>query len=124
MDGTLSLVLTFGVSAAIGFLVGLERERKPTAKAGVRTFTLIAMAGSLAALLTEATGSAWALGTGALAVTGTLVAAYLQDRETVRDDSGTATVMAALVVFFLGGVNYYGYRTPAVALGVGITVRL
>jgi uncharacterized membrane protein (DUF4010 family) len=52
------------------------------------------------------------------------VAAYLQDRETVRDDSGTTTVMAALAVFFLGGINYYGYRTPAVALGVGITVLL
>ncbi len=57
-------------------------------------------------------------------MTGALVAAYLQDRETVRDDSGTTTVMAALAVFFLGGINYYGYRTPAVALGVGITVLL
>jgi uncharacterized membrane protein (DUF4010 family) len=124
MDGSLSLVLTFAVSAGIGLLVGLERERKPSAKAGVRTFTLIALAGSLAALLGEATGSAWALGAGALAVTGMLVAAYLQDRESTRDDSGTTTVVAALAVFFLGGINYYGYRTPAVALGVGITVLL
>ena len=124
MNGTLSLVLTFAVSAGIGLLVGLERERKPTAKAGVRTFTLIALLGSLAALLTESTGSAWALGAGAVAVTGALVAAYLQDRESVRDDSGTTTVMAALAVFFLGGINYYGYRIPAVALGVGITVLL
>ena len=124
MDGTLSLVLTFSVSAAIGLLVGLERERKPSAKAGVRTFTLIALLGSLAALLAEATDSAWTLGAGAIAVTGALVAAYLQDRESVKDDSGTTTVMAALAVYFLGGINYYGYRTPAVALGVGITVLL
>jgi uncharacterized membrane protein (DUF4010 family) len=124
MDGTLSLVLTFSVSAAIGLLVGLERERKPSAKAGVRTFTLIALLGSLGALLAEATDSAWTLGAGAVAVTGALVAAYLQDRESIKDDSGTTTVMAALAVFFLGAVNYYGYRTPAVALGVGITVLL
>jgi uncharacterized membrane protein (DUF4010 family) len=124
MDGTLPLVLTFCVSAAIGLLVGLERERKPSAKAGVRTFTLIALLGSLSALLAEATDSAWTLGAGALAVTGALVAAYLQDRESVKDDSGTTTVMAALAVFFLGAINYYGYRTPAVALGVGITVLL
>jgi uncharacterized membrane protein (DUF4010 family) len=124
MDGTLSLVLTFSVSAAIGLLVGLERERKPSAKAGVRTFTLIALLGSLSALLAEATDSAWTLGAGAVAVTGALVAAYLQDRESIKDDSGTTTVMAALAVFFLGGINYYGYRTPAVALGVGITVLL
>lgn len=124
MNGSLSLVLTFAVSAGIGLLVGLERERKPSAKAGVRTFTLIALLGSLAALLTDASGSAWALGAGAIAVTGALVAAYLHDRETVHDDSGTTTVMAALAVFFLGGINYHGYRTPAVALGVGITVLL
>lgn len=124
MNGTLSLVLTFAVSAAVGLLVGLERERKPSAKAGVRTFTLIAVLGSLAALLDETTGSAWALAAGAVCVTGTLVAAYLHDRDTVHDDSGTTTVVAAIAVFFLGAVNSYGYRLPAVALGVGITVLL
>lgn len=123
MNGTLSLVLTFAVSAAIGLLVGLERERKPSAKAGVRTFTLIALLGSLAALLDEATGTAWALAAGAVCVTGTLVAAYLHDRDAVGD-SGTTTVVAAIVVFFLGAINSYGYRLPAVALGVAVTVLL
>jgi uncharacterized membrane protein (DUF4010 family) len=124
MNALLTLVLTFALSAGIGLLVGLERERKPSAKAGVRTFALIALLGSLAALLTDATGSAWALGAGAVCVTGALVAAYLQDRDTTRDDSGTTTVMAAVAVFFLGAANYYGYRTLAVALGVGMTVLL
>lgn len=124
MDETLHLVTTFALSAGIGLLVGLERERKPSAKAGVRTFTLIAVLGSLAALLENATGSAWSIAAGALSVTGTLVAAYLHDRDTVRDDSGTTTVIAAIAVFFLGAVNYYGYPTLAVALGVGITVLL
>ena len=61
MDGTVHLATTFALSAGIGLLVGLERERKPSAKAGVRTFTLIALLGSLAGLLTESTGSAWAV---------------------------------------------------------------
>ena len=124
MNASLTLVLSFALSAGIGLLVGLERERKPSAKAGVRTFALIAVLGSLAALLTDATGSAWALGAGAVCVTGALVAAYLQDPESVRDDAGTTTVIAAIAVFFLGAANYYGYRTLAVALGVGITVLL
>src|SRR5512137_697275 len=124
MDATLSLVVSFGLSAGIGLLVGLERERKPSAKAGVRTFALIAVLGSLAALISDATGSAWALGSGALCVTGALVAAYLQDPDSVRDDAGTTTVVAAVVVFLLGAANYYGYRTLAVALGVGMTVLL
>jgi uncharacterized membrane protein (DUF4010 family) len=124
MNSSLTLVLSFALSAGIGFLVGLERERKPSAKAGVRTFTLIAVLGSLAALLTDATGSAWVLGAGVVCVTGALVAAYLQDRDSIRDDSGTTTVIAAAAVFFLGAANYYGYRTLAVALGVGMTVLL
>jgi len=124
MNASLTLVLSFALSAGIGLLVGLERERKPSAKAGVRTFALIAVLGSLGALLTDATGSAWTLGAGALCVTGALVAAYLQDPESVRDDAGTTTVVAAIAVFFLGAANYYGYRTLAVALGVGMTVLL
>ncbi len=124
MNPTLTQIVSFALSAGIGLLVGLERERKPSAKAGVRTFALIAVLGSLAALLTEATGSAWALGAGAVCVTGALVAAYLQDRESIHDDSGTTTVMAAIAVFFLGAVNYYGYNILAVALGVGMTALL
>jgi len=49
VEHTLTWALTFAVSAGIGLLVGIERERKPTAKAGLRTFTLIAL---LAAALT------------------------------------------------------------------------
>lgn len=124
MDATLTLVVSFALSAGIGLLVGLERERRPATKAGVRTFALIAVLGSLAALLADATGSAWPLGASALCVTGALVAAYLQDPGSVRDDAGTTTVIAAIVVFSLGAANYYGYRTLAVALGVGMTVLL
>ena len=124
MDSTLTQVVSFAVSAGIGLLVGLERERKPSAKAGVRTFALIAILGTLAALLAEATGSAWALAAGAVCVTAALVAAYLQDRESIHDDAGTTTVVAAIAVFFLGAANYYGYRTLAVALGIGMTALL
>jgi uncharacterized membrane protein (DUF4010 family) len=124
MDATVGLVVTFAVSAGIGLLVGLERERKRTSKAGVRTFTLIAVLGSLSALVADSSGSAWIIGVGAVCVTGTLVAAYLHDHESVRDDSGTTTVIAAVVVYFLGALNYYGFRVPAVALGVAVTVLL
>ena len=98
MDETVDLLGTLALSAGIGLLVGLERERKPSAKAGVRTFALIALLGSLAAVVERAAGSGWIIGLGALAVAGTLVAAYLHDRETITDDSGTTTIIAAVVV--------------------------
>jgi uncharacterized membrane protein YhiD involved in acid resistance len=39
---------------AIGLLIGLERERNPTAKAGLRTCALVALAGALSAALAVA----------------------------------------------------------------------
>ncbi len=124
MDSTVSLAANFALSAGVGLLIGLERERHPEAKAGVRTFALIAVLGSLAGLLSDATGSAWALGAGAVCVTVALVAAYLHDPGSIVEDSGTTTVVAAIGTFFLGAANYYGYQTLAVALGVGMTVLL
>jgi hypothetical protein len=108
MDATLSLIGTFALSTGIGLLVGLERERNPAAKAGVRTFALIAILGTLGALLGEAMDSAWPAAAGALAVGAALIAAHVRDPATIPEDSGTTTVVAALVVFFLGAINFHG----------------
>ena len=124
MDDTLALLITFASSAGVGLLVGLERERKPGTKAGVRTFALIAVLGTLAALLSTESGSAWVLAAGALCVTGVLIAAYLHDPASTADDAGSTTVIAAVAVYFLGAAFHYGHAVEAVALGVGVTVLL
>ncbi|MEG1833373.1 MAG: MgtC/SapB family protein [Burkholderiaceae bacterium] len=124
MNPTLSLVITFVVSAALGLLVGLERERKPDTKAGVRTFTLIAVLGTLAAQLANATGSAWLMAALVLAVAASLIAAYATDPRHTAADSGTTTIVAALVVFALGAINFFGFRLLAVGLGIGTTALL
>src|SRR3972149_418671 len=41
----------FLTSLAIGLLIGLERERTPSAKAGLRTFALVALFGTLTGML-------------------------------------------------------------------------
>jgi uncharacterized membrane protein YhiD involved in acid resistance len=38
----------FAISLVIGLLIGTERELSPAAKAGVRTFTLVTLFGTLA----------------------------------------------------------------------------
>ena len=43
----------FATSLAIGLLIGLERERRPGAKAGLRTFALVSLFGTLSAMLSE-----------------------------------------------------------------------
>lgn len=124
MNETFDLLLALATSAAVGLLVGLERERNPHTKAGLRTFALIAVFGTLCGLLTQATDSGWIVAAGALAVGGLLTGAYLADPATVEDDSGTTTVVAALTVFALGAANAYGHATVIVAVGIAMTALL
>jgi uncharacterized membrane protein (DUF4010 family) len=124
VDDTLDLALTFAVSAAIGLLVGTERERKPTAKAGLRTFALIAMLGTGCALVAQSLDSPWLVPVGFALVGLTIAGAYLADPATTAEDSGTTTVVAAVLVYVLGALNFHGERTLAVALGIGITALL
>jgi uncharacterized membrane protein (DUF4010 family) len=124
VNATLDHAMTFAVSAAIGLLVGIERERKPTAKAGLRTFALIAVLGTACALLAETLGSPAIVAVGLALIGLALAAAYAADPGIAAEDSGTTTVVAALVVYALGALNFHGERTLAVALGIGMTALL
>jgi uncharacterized membrane protein (DUF4010 family) len=113
----------FLTSLAIGLLIGLERERNPSAKAGLRTFALVTVFGTLMAMLSSKTGSPWVLIAGLLAITGMIVAAYL-NTPTEENDPGTTTVVALLLSYGLGGMIWYGLSTLAVMLAIGITALL
>lgn len=110
--------LRLAVSLAVGLLIGLERERNPAGKAGVRTFALIALFGSLAALL----AAAWTVPVGLAAVAATLIAAYARDGQS--EDSGTTTVVAACVCYLLGALAGMGENAVAGALGISVTALL
>ena len=113
----------FLTSLAIGLLIGLERERNPSARAGLRTFALVAVFGTLAALLSAKLGSPWLLIAGLLAVAGMIVAAYLN---TPRDenDPGTTTMIALVLCYGLGAMVWYGLAKLAVMLAIGVTALL
>lgn len=113
----------FMTSLAIGLLIGLERERRSSAKAGLRTFALVALLGTLSGLLAEKTGSGWILSAGLLSVGAMIIAAYI-NRPDDAGDSGTTSVVAILVCFCLGAAVWFGYGTLAVMLGIATTVLL
>lgn len=113
----------FLTSLAIGLLIGLERERNPSAKAGLRTFALVAVFGTLSALLSTKLGSPWLLIAGLLAVAGTIIAAYL-NKPNEENDPGTTTVVALLLCYGLGAMIWYGLAKLAVMLAIGVTALL
>ena len=113
----------FLASLAIGLLIGLERERRPSSKAGLRTFALVALMGTLAAMLSSKIGSPWLLVTGFCIVGVMIIAAYLTS-PTEENDPGTTTVAALLLCYALGALIWYGQTTLAVMLAIITTTLL
>lgn len=118
----LASLFPFLTSLAIGLLIGLERERSPAAKAGLRTFSLVALAGTLGALLSQKTGAPWMLGAGLLIMGGMMVTSYLKDDET--EDPGTTTVAAVVVCYTLGAMVWFQMEQLAVTLAILTTALL
>lgn len=122
MNGELAALPHFVTSLAIGLLIGLERERNPGSRAGLRTFALVALFGTLAAMLSEKATPGLLLG-GLLIIGFMMIAANFR----IKDDSadpGTTTVAAILVCYGLGASVWYGNDKLAVMLAIITTVLL
>jgi len=123
LNGEMAALPHFLTSLAIGLLIGLERERSPGSRAGLRTFALVALFGTLAAMLSEEANMPWLLLGGLLTVGLMTIAAYFR----VKDDSadpGTTTVAAILVCYGLGAAVWYENDTLAIMLAIITTVLL
>jgi uncharacterized membrane protein (DUF4010 family) len=112
------------VALAIGLLMGLERERNPAAKAGLRTFALTALLGVLAAHLATAIGAPWLIAVGLLLVGSMMIAAYLRSPQQPDGDPGTTTVAALMLCYGLGVLVWHDEVQLAVMLGIAATMLL
>ena len=122
LHGELAALPHFLTSLAIGLLIGLERERSPGSRAGLRTFALVALFGTLAAMLSEK-ATPWLLLGGLMIVGLMTVAAYFR----AKDDSvdpGTTTVAAILICYGLGAAVWYGNDKLAIMLAIITTILL
>lgn len=119
----LDVLLRYGTAMAIGLLMGLERERNPAARAGLRTFALTALFGVMAAHLGQRANSPWIIAAGLLLVGSMMISAYFRQPDK-QGDPGTTTVSAMLVCYGLGVLCWYGEIRLAVMLGIASTVLL
>lgn len=123
MTENYAIPLSYLTSLAVGLLIGLERERHKEAKAGVRTFALIALLGTACAMLGEQTGSPWLLVGGLVASAWGVVNAYQRDPQ-ASPDAGTTTVVAAALTFVLGAALWHGNREVVIAVAIVATMLL
>jgi uncharacterized membrane protein (DUF4010 family) len=110
---------------AIGLLIGLERERNPTAKAGLRTFALVALAGAASVTLAQALAAPTIVAVGLGAVALMMIAAYYDPHQADGEpDPGTTTIAAVMACYLLGAMAVAGQPRLALILGILCTALL
>jgi uncharacterized membrane protein (DUF4010 family) len=123
LPAELAILPRYVAALAIGLLMGLERERNPAAKAGLRTFALTALFGVLAAHLSATMGESWLIAAGLLLVGGMMIAAYMQSPQQ-DGDPGTTTVAALMLCYGLGVLAWRDEIQLAVMIGITATLLL
>ncbi|MCC6124884.1 MAG: MgtC/SapB family protein [Pirellulales bacterium] len=119
-----------GISLLLGLLVGLQREHAANGIAGMRTFPLIAVFGTLCASLAVGGNGAvaplggWIVAAGLLGVIAVLVLGHLIRVQQRDPHLGTTTEAALLVMYAVGAYLVVGPMMVAVAVGGTVAVLL
>jgi uncharacterized membrane protein (DUF4010 family) len=122
----MELTATFqllGIALGLGLLVGLQRESVASRLAGVRTFPLITILGTVCALLAGSFGG-WIIALGLLALAGLIFTGKMIEFKDREPDPGLTTEIAMLLMFGVGAYLVTGYKEVAIALGGGVAVLL
>jgi uncharacterized membrane protein (DUF4010 family) len=113
-----------GIAAGLGLLVGLQRERAGSRFGGIRTFPLITILGTLAALLSKEFSAGWIIGAGLVALALLAAASNWLSKADEARDPGMTTEVSALVMYALGAYAAFGPPAVVMAAGVGVAVLL
>lgn len=124
MEASLSLLFQqLGIALGLGLLVGLQRESAASQLAGVRTFPLVTLLGTISALLAQSLGG-WVVAAGLLALAALIVIGKQAEVEAGKPDAGLTTEVAMLLMFGVGAYLVTGQRAVAIAVGGGTAVLL
>jgi uncharacterized membrane protein (DUF4010 family) len=111
------------VSFGLGLLLGLQRERTESSIGGIRTFPLIALFGTVCALLGKTFGG-WLVAAGLLALVAIVVYSNFAKMKSGDIDPGMTTEVAALLLYGLGAYVVIGSMIVAVVVGGAMAVLL
>jgi uncharacterized membrane protein (DUF4010 family) len=112
-----------GISLMLGLLVGLQREHAEARMAGMRTFPLISVLGTVAALLADRYGGL-VLAMGLLGTAGVLAVPTLLQFRSKEPDPGATTAAAALLMYAVGALLVIAPLGIGIAVGGAVAVLL
>ena len=115
--------LQLAVALGLGLLVGLQRERMDSAIAGIRTFALITVLGTVMAQLGQAFGG-WVVAVGLAASAVLVVSGNLARLPKGEADPGQTTEFTALVMYGVGALVVIGPMAVPVVLAGALAVLL
>ena len=122
LDPEVAIVVKLGISIALGGLAGLEREyakKDKTARefAGIRTFILIAMMGTISAMF-----DVWFFVVSFIAFSALVAISYYASSQ--KGSIGGTTEVATLIIFLVGGLVYFEHLIAAATVAVVTTAFL
>lgn len=118
-----SSIESLALALGLGLLVGLQRQWSAHPLAGIRTFALITVLGTLLGLLSQTLG-VWLLATGLGGVVVLLVAGKVLAHLGHQDELGLTTEIAALVMYGVGAALAQEQTELGLILGGGVAVLL
>jgi uncharacterized membrane protein (DUF4010 family) len=124
MEATIFAIFKhYGLAILLGALMGLERERKETRLAGLRTFILVTLFGTICGQIADPPNGHWLVFAGMLAI---IVQSVMVHVLRAREDfsAGLTTSVALLVAYGIGVLVARDQTLAAVSLSLATTVIL
>jgi uncharacterized membrane protein (DUF4010 family) len=118
-----SSIESLALALGLGLLVGLQREWSAHPLAGIRTFALITVLGTLLGMLSQTFGL-WLLAAGLGGVVTLLVAGKVLAHLSHQDELGLTTEIAALVMYGVGAALAQEQTALGLIIGGGVAVLL
>jgi uncharacterized membrane protein (DUF4010 family) len=110
-------LLSIGVSLALGLLIGMQRERTDSAIAGIRTFPLMTLFGTLCTFLSQEFGG-WIVAAGLLALGALVISGSVAKHRGGDIDAGLTTEIAAVLLFAVGALVPLHLSAGVVVAGI------
>jgi uncharacterized membrane protein (DUF4010 family) len=111
------------VSFGLGLLLGLEREQRGSSIAGIRTFPIVSLFGTVCAQVGQTLGG-WIVAVGLIALAAIVVCANFAQIKKGTIDPGMTTEVAVLLLYVIGALIVVGYLTAAVVIAGAMAVLL